>query len=193
MHKLYNSSRRFPKKLMSVSESSSELAKLCWKDAWDSVIDRMSSFGGELRQGDSNLILPLHIAVWHKAPRDVIDEMIRLYPAAIGAKTKGGHYPVDYAKLFNADDVSLVEALVVDEVAEETAAKEAVEESGTALHKLCHWKFREAGDRVKLYPEEAAFQDGNGDLALHIVSEPRRLSEPRRPSEPRRLSQLPRR
>ncbi|GMI25094.1 hypothetical protein TeGR_g7359 [Tetraparma gracilis] len=156
---------------MAASDTSSELAKLCWADNWDGVRDRLMTFQAELRNADANKILPLHIACWHKAPRDILDNMIKMYPAAVAAQTSGGNFPLDYVKLFHQSPEEDLLALLNPEsvIPEEQKSDEPT--STTELHRLCFWKFNEASERLKVFPEEAAFQDENGNLPLHIAIE----------------------
>lgn len=62
---------------------------------------------------DANGVIPLHIAVWHKAPRPVIDAMLSAAPEAKNMKTSSGYYALDYGKLFNAEDEELLRQLEV--------------------------------------------------------------------------------
>jgi len=156
---------------MAASATSSELAKLCWSSSWPEVSIRMLEYTSELRSCDSNGIYPLHIAVWYKAPRGVIDEMVRMYPVAVSLKSAAGYFAVDYAKLFNNEDPSLIEALSPSEHAEIEQVGELETKRSTELHSLCHWKFGEAEERCEIYGEEAAFQDDDGNLALHLAVE----------------------
>ena len=75
--------------------------------------DRISGQRGELVTADANGVLPLHIAVWHKAPRPVINTMLSAAPEAKNMKTNSGYYALDYGKLFNAADVDLLGKLEV--------------------------------------------------------------------------------
>ncbi|GMI06500.1 hypothetical protein TrRE_jg2187 [Triparma retinervis] len=154
-----------------ISDTSTEMHKLCWADDWEAARYRGGDHRGEIAMPDANGILPLHIAVWHKAPRSFIEFLVAAHPEGTGAKTNSGYYPLDYAKLFYKEDETLEVLLEVKEAEEEKVKNVEVEGSQTQLHKLCFWKFDEATSRVSHAPEEVSYQDADGNLPLHIALE----------------------
>jgi hypothetical protein len=105
-------------------------------DDWAAAQDRGSDHRGEIAIPDANGIIPLHIAVWHKAPRSFIDFLVSSYPDGASVKTNGGYYPIDYAKLFYKEDETLEVLLEVKEVEVGKEKEIEVEGSQTQLHKV---------------------------------------------------------
>lgn len=130
------------------------------KDSWTEARHRADEHRGELAVADANGILPLHIAVWHKAPKDLVELFVRGYPESVSKKTNSGYYAIDYAKLFHSEDAAagLAELLKPQELEEQNERQIVVDGSQTELHKLCFWKWKEASARVALAPEEISYQ-----------------------------------